>query len=337
MIDSTHSFAEQIKSVADLLHEPSGDRSAIVLVEGGTWQKRWEVAEHVKAVAIEAHFPVIEINFSDISHVPKLGPDYAAFDTVTKFIRNSMLRQHEQQRPVVLIYNYERAYKLDGRLRHFFSELREVAAWVLSTSRLLSTSRDTPGAGYFLGYSTDDQLGQVIVMNMVKPKEAREQPVHSARSIVTPAPMESQSLHGLQSPPTYEQIEAALRAREGQTRFRADLLQIFEGRCIVTGCVVDALLEAAHIEPYSEAQNHRLSNGLILRTDIHTLFDKGLLGIRSTGPQRGQVFCSSVLQKDSMYLPLHMKSIALPVEDAETRGKELKSHFLNFAVNGGLN
>jgi putative restriction endonuclease len=39
------------------------------------------------------------------------------------------------------------------------------------------------------------------------------------------------------------------------------------------------VLEAAHIQPYSQGGAHRVENGLVLRTDIHRLFDKGYVTV----------------------------------------------------------
>ncbi|HBM8957665.1 TPA: HNH endonuclease, partial [Escherichia coli] len=52
-----------------------------------------------------------------------------------------------------------------------------------------------------------------------------------------------------------------------------------EGKCAVTGCSIQVLLEAAHITPYAGAWHTRAQHGLLLKTDIHTLFDRGLLWI----------------------------------------------------------
>lgn len=71
----------------------------------------------------------------------------------------------------------------------------------------------------------------------------------------------------------------AVVMRRGQQRFRALLLEAYGGRCAVTGCDVRDVLEAAHIVPYLGEHTHRLDNGLLLRADIHTLFDLGQLWI----------------------------------------------------------
>ncbi|CAB5512442.1 hypothetical protein LMG26857_01732 [Achromobacter anxifer] len=73
--------------------------------------------------------------------------------------------------------------------------------------------------------------------------------------------------------------QRAIKVRRGQKKFRDNLLSAYQKTCAVTGCKVEDLLEAAHIRPHSEEPNYRTSNGLLLRADIHTLFDLGLLAI----------------------------------------------------------
>ncbi|MGQ2911091.1 HNH endonuclease [Aeromicrobium sp.] len=77
--------------------------------------------------------------------------------------------------------------------------------------------------------------------------------------------------------------ERATRIRMGQASFRAALLEAFEGRCAVSGCSVSAVLEAAHVLTYSEGGSYDLSNGLLLRSDIHLLFDRHLLLVDTSG------------------------------------------------------
>ena len=76
-----------------------------------------------------------------------------------------------------------------------------------------------------------------------------------------------------------QRIRAAIARRRGQPRFRAELIEAYEGRCAVTGCVAIDALEAAHIVPYLGEQTNVVENGLLLRADIHTLFDLGLISI----------------------------------------------------------
>lgn len=69
----------------------------------------------------------------------------------------------------------------------------------------------------------------------------------------------------------------AVFLRRGQEKFRKDLINAYKSRCAVTGCNIVEILEAAHIIPYRGEHTNRCNNGLLLRADIHTLFDLGLL------------------------------------------------------------
>jgi HNH endonuclease len=74
-------------------------------------------------------------------------------------------------------------------------------------------------------------------------------------------------------------IMAAIVQRRGQRAFREALMRAYGGRCAITGCSIGEILEAAHIYPYrGDATNH-VTNGLLLRSDLHTLFDCGLIAI----------------------------------------------------------
>jgi HNH endonuclease len=69
------------------------------------------------------------------------------------------------------------------------------------------------------------------------------------------------------------------KGRPGQTKFRTDLCVRYGSGCMATRCEIEELVEAAHIVPYRVNADHHPANGLLLRADIHTLFDAHLLGI----------------------------------------------------------
>lgn len=77
--------------------------------------------------------------------------------------------------------------------------------------------------------------------------------------------------------------------RRGQRKFREELLKAYGGRCAITGCPVVPLLEAAHITPYLGPDTNAIKNGILLRADIHTLWDLGLLAV---DPDTGEVWVS---------------------------------------------
>jgi putative restriction endonuclease len=53
----------------------------------------------------------------------------------------------------------------------------------------------------------------------------------------------------------------------------------YERRCTITGERTLPVLEAAHIKPYSLSGPHAINNGLLLRSDLHTLFDRGYITV----------------------------------------------------------
>ena len=60
------------------------------------------------------------------------------------------------------------------------------------------------------------------------------------------------------------------------------MLAAYDRRCAISECDIEPLLEAAHIHPYRGTETNHVSNGLLLRADLHTLFDLGLLAFDAT-------------------------------------------------------
>ena len=67
--------------------------------------------------------------------------------------------------------------------------------------------------------------------------------------------------------------------RLGQADFRRKVLEAYDGECAATNCGVDKVLQAAHIIDYHGPATNIVQNGILLRSDIHTLFDQLLLGV----------------------------------------------------------
>lgn len=96
-----------------------------------------------------------------------------------------------------------------------------------------------------------------------------------------------QSLDDAQRERVFQDLSEDLRVRtlqlidlrRGQPAFRRALLQAYNGTCAVTGTAMERVLEAAHIAPYKGAHTNDVTNGLLLRADIHTLFDLHLLTV----------------------------------------------------------
>ncbi|MFH5230374.1 HNH endonuclease [Antrihabitans spumae] len=77
--------------------------------------------------------------------------------------------------------------------------------------------------------------------------------------------------------------QQVIAVRRGQGAFRDALVDAYEGRCAVTGSQVLAVLEAAHIDRYFGDHTNHVSNGLLLRADIHTLFDLQRIAVDAHG------------------------------------------------------
>lgn len=71
-----------------------------------------------------------------------------------------------------------------------------------------------------------------------------------------------------------------VKPRLGQGGFRVVVTDAYQRRCAITGESTLPVLEAAHILPFSENGPNELSNGLLLRSDFHKLFDEGLITIK---------------------------------------------------------
>lgn len=74
-----------------------------------------------------------------------------------------------------------------------------------------------------------------------------------------------------------------VKPRFGQGTFRIAVTEAYQSACAVTSEHSLPALEAAHIKPYGEGGEHELANGLLLRSDIHRLFDRGYVGVTPEG------------------------------------------------------
>lgn len=77
-----------------------------------------------------------------------------------------------------------------------------------------------------------------------------------------------------------------IRRRIGQGAFRLIVSDAYSKRCAVTGEKTLPVLEAAHIKPVSLGGEHRIDNGLLLRSDLHKLFDLGYATVTPSGEFR---------------------------------------------------
>ena len=118
------------------------------------------------------------------------------------------------------------------------------------------------------------------------------------------------------SPPTYGYSYRA-KIRLGQGGFRAATLQAYGFRCALTGETALPALEAAHIMDHAKGGPHHSDNALLLRSDIHKLFDAGYLGLDSDW----RIIVSPLLElnfpEGSAYREFEGKQLRLPKNPSE--------------------
>ena len=106
------------------------------------------------------------------------------------------------------------------------------------------------------------------------------QRVMDALAVVRPAQPIADLAHATSDGPTAAYGSPLLvRPRLGQGAFRVMVTDAYDRRCVVTGERTLPVLEAAHIKPYNLVGRHEISNGLLLRSDLHTLFDLGYMTV----------------------------------------------------------
>ncbi len=120
--------------------------------------------------------------------------------------------------------------------------------------------------------------------------------------------------------------------RLGQGSFRIDVTAAYQGRCAMTAERTLPALEAAHIHRYSAGGVHEVSNGLLLRSDLHRLFDRGYLTVDSKDLT---IVVSRRIKEEYEngrdYYALHGKSLSAPTDtNAMPGARYLKQHNLTF-------
>lgn len=129
------------------------------------------------------------------------------------------------------------------------------------------------------GYEIDEAFEHLVVSAIQKPLSVM--PANrKTKNFKAPLNQEFTALH---ENPVDESIYRAIKTRRGQPEFRKALLMSYGGKCCISNCDVENVLEAAHIVPHTEETNYSLTNGLLLRSDIHTLYDLNLVGIDAKG------------------------------------------------------
>ncbi len=110
--------------------------------------------------------------------------------------------------------------------------------------------------------------------------------------------------------------------RLGQGTFRVEVTDFYQRRCAVTGEKTLPILDAAHIRPFSEGGPNEVSNGLLLRTDVHRLFDLGYVTVTDDGRFEVGRRLREDFENGRDYYSMHGRSIFLPADSRYRPEKE---------------
>ncbi|MGW1765326.1 HNH endonuclease [Streptomyces sp. NPDC002073] len=116
--------------------------------------------------------------------------------------------------------------------------------------------------------------------------------------------------------------KATVRVRKGQASFRKQLLDTYGENCAFTGPTPASVLEAAHLYSYAATGDHN-GGGLLLRRDLHRLFDLGLLAV---DPDNLTLDVAADIQKYPLYTGLHQQPLSTTNLIPKQR-KWLKAHW----------
>ena len=117
--------------------------------------------------------------------------------------------------------------------------------------------------------------------------------------------------------------EYLTRGRLGQGAFRVLVTDAYQRRCAVTGEKTLPVLEAAHIKPYADKGPHRISNGILLRSDLHKLFDLGYVTVTSELRLEVSPRLKEEWKNGREYYAHHGRELSFRPEDAASMpGKE---------------
>jgi putative restriction endonuclease len=109
-----------------------------------------------------------------------------------------------------------------------------------------------------------------------------------------------------------------VRPRLGQGAFRIGVTDVYQRRCAVTGERTLPILDAAHIRPYGAGGEHEITNGLLLRTDVHRLFDLGYVTVSGDGRFEVGRRLKEDFENGRLYYEMHGRPI-IPPRDVSHR------------------
>ena len=130
-----------------------------------------------------------------------------------------------------------------------------------------------------------------------------------------------------------DRVVAEIVRRKGQAEFRRRLVDAYGGRCAISRYDVEPALEAAHISSYLGPKSQLVTNGLLLRTDLHALYDRSLITV---SPELRVRISPKI--GESKYASLDGRQLAVPKDRAAWPSEErLAAQYQDFLIANSLN
>lgn len=129
--------------------------------------------------------------------------------------------------------------------------------------------------------------------------------------------------HPVHEVPELAWQQRLVRQRVGQGGFRVLITDLYDRRCAISGERTLPVLEAAHIQPVTRGGTHQPTNGLLLRSDIHKLFDLGYVTIKPTGEFRVSPKLREAWSNGRIYYALDHTALRRPANEEYGPDREL--------------
>lgn len=256
--------------------------------DGKNGPEMWPRCRELRVAAIE-YRPVDDIDFTPFQSETKLPPEVreawlqlaAAQKASFRRFRWEMKENdviYVKQGPLIIgkgivgPYQFDADNRIQGMDGEYWQHQRPVT-WM----------PDFPQVRVQLGRSQQFTVEQLTAPDVQKIEEAVARGMPSRYLPPEEADGDEGVMYVPENNDRRQIVERQIRERRGQQGFRDALRDRYGSLCLVTGCTVLEVLEAAHISPYRGEEDNHPENGLLLRSDIHTLFDLDLLGIEPAG------------------------------------------------------
>lgn len=272
--------------------QPSGGRQFRALQPGEPFLfKLHSPKNYIVGGGFFSHFTILPVSFAWKSFTSKNGAQ-------TEKEMRARIARYRRIQPS-LLEDYEIGCIL-LQSPFFFPETDWVPASDWAPNIVQGRSYDSQeGTGAWLWQQVEDRIRAYSPTAEVAVKTIEEEPRFGMPQIVLP--------------------------RLGQGSFRVVVTDAYKRRCAFTGSPVLHVLEAAHIKPYTDGGPHSVTNGILFRQDIHTLFDRGYITV--TPEHRLQVSqrIKEEFQNGKEYYAVHGNSIPLPKSSELWPSKEFLS------------